>query len=140
MLYFLYKRRYTIIIKKKVIYLISLSKSCSIFRSIQEAEEGARADLYWSVWAGGGRQGPDDVEPGQGAGGEEGAGQHHRLPLHCLHTGFSHCHPQSSCTAEQTHTTAHPLRGFTNTLQPSAVIFGPMGWVCFTSITQRTHH
>lgn len=61
----------------------------------------ARSDLYWSLWAGGRCQGPDDVQPGQWAGGEEGAGQHHRLSLHCLHTGLSHSHPESSCTTEQ---------------------------------------
>lgn len=38
--------------------------------------------------------GPDDVEPGEGAGGEEGAGQHHKVPLNHLQAGLSHGDPE----------------------------------------------
>ena len=47
--------------------------------------------------AGEGSQSPDDVESGQRAGGEEGAGQHHEIPLNHLQAGLPHGHPECNC-------------------------------------------
>lgn len=53
--------------------------------------------LYRGFWAGEGSQSPDNVESGEGAGGEEGAGQDDKIPLNHLHTGFAHGHPECNC-------------------------------------------
>ena len=55
------------------------------------------SDLYWGFWAGEGSQSPDNVESGEGAGGEEGAGQDDEIPFNHLHTGFPHGYPECNC-------------------------------------------
>lgn len=52
--------------------------------------------LYRALGTGRGSQSPDDVESGERAGGEEGAGQDDHVPLNHLQAGFHHGHPQRS--------------------------------------------
>lgn len=65
------------------------------------------SDLYGSIWAGEGSQSPNYIESGERAGGEEGARQHHRIPLHYLQTGFSHGHPERSCARKTNESVTH---------------------------------
>lgn len=64
-----------------------------------------RPDLDGVLRTEGRSHGPDDVEPGEGAGGEEGAGQHHKIPLSHLQAGFSHGHPEGIWKTNNTNTT-----------------------------------
>ena len=58
---------------------------------------GLCSDLCRGLWAGEGSQSPDDVESGERAGGEEGAGQDHDVALNHLQAGLPHGHPERTC-------------------------------------------
>lgn len=53
--------------------------------------------LYWCFWIGEGSQGPDNVESGERAGGEKGAGHDNEIPSNHLQIGFPHGYSECSC-------------------------------------------
>lgn len=62
---------------------------------------GLCSDLCWGLWAGEGSQSPDDVESGERARGEEGAGQDRNIALNHLQAGLPHGHPERTCVHQR---------------------------------------